>query len=390
MKKILFTVENYYPEMSGVPVVVKYLAEGLAQMNNYEVHVATRHPQGTKRLETYNSVIIHRFDINFNSFKLCVGDLDGYISFVKKGEFDSIICECTQCVTTDALYPYLNEISANKILHSHGFSGLSLRPYRIMGTFRNTIGNTLNYYRWRKYYQDIFPKYISKFDSVICLSVVDSDYKYLLKYDIPIYIIPNAVEAIFLGGINENKLQLYIDRPPFQYAVCVAYYNDVKNQIGILKEFYKSEACKNMGLVFIGTERNKYYIKLEKKKKQLEKKHGKREVHLLVGVLREHIPGIVKNAMMYLSGSKREAFSISLIESMAVGTPFIGTNVGNTRLLPGGCVIEKMDEMHFMIDKLYYNKKYRRKLSKEGKMYSMENCTIQQAVKNISNIIEEI
>lgn len=30
--KILFLVESYYPKTSGVPVVTKYLAEGLAKM----------------------------------------------------------------------------------------------------------------------------------------------------------------------------------------------------------------------------------------------------------------------------------------------------------------------------------------------------------------------
>lgn len=45
MKSILFLVENYYPRMSGVPVVVQYLAEGLLE-KGYDVSICTKWYEG--------------------------------------------------------------------------------------------------------------------------------------------------------------------------------------------------------------------------------------------------------------------------------------------------------------------------------------------------------
>ena len=38
--RIIFLAENYFPNVSGVPVVVKYLAEGLLE-RGYQVQVVT-------------------------------------------------------------------------------------------------------------------------------------------------------------------------------------------------------------------------------------------------------------------------------------------------------------------------------------------------------------
>ena len=49
--KITFIVESYYPKMSGVPNVVKYLAEGLAKNPKNIVSVITRLIDETKKKE---------------------------------------------------------------------------------------------------------------------------------------------------------------------------------------------------------------------------------------------------------------------------------------------------------------------------------------------------
>ena len=388
MKKILFTVENYYPQTSGVPVVVKYLAEGVAQKTIYEVHVATRLLKDTEQTEIFNNVFIHRFHIEYNNLKKATGEISNYITFILNGNFDCIILECTQCVTTDVLYPFFDQLSAKIILHSHGFSGLTLKPFKIMGTIKNTIGNTLNYYIWKYYYNITFPLYINKIKQFICLSTTDNDYRYLQEYNATIDVISNATEEVFFNNDINSTLEKYVDELPNQYAICVAYYNDVKNQLGILEEYYKTEASSKMGMVFIGTEKNSYYRKLSIRMQQLEAKYGHRCVHLLTDVKRQDIPGAVANAKMYLCGSKREAFSISLIETMAVGTPFVGTNVGNTSTLPGGIVIDDITDMCKAIDDLYFDSKKYKLLSQKGKKYAYKNCRANVAVEKLIKLIE--
>ncbi len=387
MKKILFAVENYYPNLSGVPVVVEYLAEGLEE--KYEVHVVTRRLGSLKSYEEYKGISIHRFDIKNNALKRAVGDIKGYVDFVVNGGFDVIILECTQCVTTDVLLPYLDRIKAKKILHSHGFSGLVLKPFRIMGTLRNTVGNTLNYFVWKNYYRNVLPGYLDKIDSFLCLSDVDCDYDYLMKKGIKVEILPNAAEDQFFPSGHECSLKKYIPSLKEKYAISVANYSDIKNQMGILKEFNKAGSSEFMDLVFIGTKRNDYYDKLETLARELKKKNGNLSVYLLHGVERKDIPGAVENASLYLCGSKWEAYSISLIESMALSTPFISTNVGNARALPGGVVVEDISKMSSTLDSLMKDEKKRQELSQRGRRFASANCRIEKAVEGLTGIIEE-
>lgn len=386
MKKILFTVENYYPNLSGVPIVVKYLAEGLTEY--YEIHIVTKSFGTLLPYEIHNNVYIHRFNIWNNRLKQARGEIDKYIDFVKNGKFNTIVFECTQCVTTDVLLPYIKELNAVKILHSHGFSGLALRPYRIMGTLRNTLGNTLNYCIWKRYYERVFPNYLSDFKQVLCLSNADNDYKYLLEHNIKASILPNAAEESFFKHGHECTLKKYIPNLSKKYAICVAYYNDVKNQVGIVNEFIKSESSQYMDLVFIGTEKNEYYDKVEALVNSLMMSNLQLHIHLLTGVERSDIPGAVENATLYLCGSKREAYSISLIESMAAGTPFIGTDVGNTSTLPGGIVISDISEMHKAIDELMSNDTKMTQLRTLGMKFAEENCRAKRAVEKLIDIIE--
>lgn len=390
MKRILFLVEDYYPKTSGVPVVVKYLAEGMAKYNKYDICVATKMVGGRVEKEVYNGVCIHRFNIRNNYLKRATGNVDEYLSFIINGHFDVIILECTQCVTTDAVLPILNQLESKVILHSHGFSGLSLVPFKIMSSFKATIGNTLNFYIWKKYYTDVFPKYINFLSHILCLSKVDNDYKYLKKYNVPISILPNAADEIFFKNIDVNNLEKYIPQAPQNYIVNVSYYSEVKNQIGILKEFFRAKTCENMALIFIGPQKNSYYRKLERQYFRM-KSQGRNlhKVYMLTGVAREDIPGIVKNATLYVSGSRREAFSVSLIEAMAVGTPFVGTNVGNTAELPGGLVVDNICEMHTQIDLILNDNFLYKMLQQNGIKYAYNECRTEKVLERLCQIIEE-
>lgn len=386
MRKILFAVENYYPNLSGVPIVVKYLAEGLK--NKYTVCVATRQVNKLSKYEMHNGIHIYRFDVKYNYLKRPKGEIKRYLNFLKDENFDIIILECAQCVTTDILLPHLSEISAVKILHSHGFSGLALKPFKIMGTLKNTIGNTLNYHIWKHYYDVVFPKYLPNIDKIVCLSNVDNDYKYLTRLGRDVVVISNAAEELFFIHGHNNTLSGYIPGLTSKYAICVAYYNDVKNQLGILTEFSRSKACREMSLVFIGTEKNNYYKKVEALLDKLKLNKPWLKVYLLTDVKRADIPGAVENATIYLCGSKREAYSISLIESMAVGTPFIGTNVGNSATLPGGVIISDISDMHIAIDELILDNDKLEQMSIAGRDYTIKNCRAQVAVEKLISVIE--
>lgn len=381
-KKILFTVPSYYPLESGVPVVVKYLAEGLA-IKGYDVHIATKAVTGCEKDELYKGVHIHRFNINYSAFKRIIGDIEKYINFITGSTWDVLICECTECPTTDAVLPYLDEIKAEKILHSHGFGGRERKFFQWRSTLRNTIANTVSFFIWKKYYAFQIKKHIRKFDICISLSEADKGKPYLEKYSkSEVKILENAADDMFFEKKSEkNALDRYIHMQHKKYVISVANYSEVKNQIGILKEFYK---CKSdIALLMIGSKVTPYYTRLIKLNKILEKKYGKREVHFIYAVDRSDLPDIIAGATIYVAGSSLEQYSISLIEAMACGVPFVSTNVGNARLLPGGVTVDRIGDLHKEIDRLINNPEKLNFFSTKGREYARANCRISVAVNRL-------
>ena len=384
--KILFLVESYYPKTSGVPVVTKYLAEGLAK-NGHDVSVVTTLVKDRCAEEVYNNVHIYRFDLRKTLSKKYVGDIIGYRKFVIAFKADVNVFECTECVTTDVLLPVLCQISGKKILHSHGFHGMKLKPFAWNMSFKYTIGNTYNWLRFKWYYNYYLKKYIHSFDAALCLSDVDSSKKWLEQNSKRVVVLQNAVDDMFDEPTSKLNIMPFVQLTK-PYLVSVAVYAKVKDQIGILHEFYKTNT--DCALVFVGPVENEYYNLLINEMHNLQKMApSKKDVYVLLGIPRKAIPNIIGNASLYLCGSKAEEYSISLIETMTKGVPFISTNVGNARILPGGITIDDISEMHTYIDRLLADKNAYDSLSAAGKAFVNENCRRVKAVEQLEKIIKE-
>lgn len=385
MEQVFFVVENYIPRMSGVPIVVQYLAEGLAQQG-YNVTICTRLYKGLPRQEIINGVQVYRFDIRKTMMKRYVGEIDQYRNFILSSHIDVLICECSECSTTDILLKDLHKIKAKKIFHSHGFAGMRLKFLKWNTNLKYTLGNTYNWLRFKWYYNITFKKYIQDFDVALCLSDVDSSKKWLEKNSKKVIVLQNAVNDIFYNSTSNQQIYPAIADLNKNYLLCVATYSKQKNQIDIVKEYFKTKT--DYALVFIGPEENEYYHLLKKEISNLEKFYGHRDILTLTHVPRPFIPNIIGNASLYLVGSRFEEYSISLIETMAKGIPFISTNVGNACILPGGITINKISEMHNQIDNLLKDKEKYEQLSRLGKAFVEENCRINKAVKLLSSIIK--
>ncbi len=386
--KILFVSENYYPNISGVPVVVQYLAEELVRRGN-DVAVLTREMDNAKGDENLNGVKIFRIHVYYDILKFYKGEIDRFVNFVRMYKADVIVLEGASVITTDILLPHLKNISGIKILHSHGFSRLLIKPFKKLSTFKNTIGNTYDWIRWRRYFSVTLPRYIKYINGVFCLSRIDSSYEYLKKiYKGNVNVIGNAADEAFFKPSESNVISKYTQEPIKSYFLSVANYMAVKNQIGILEQYYKS-GVKDYDMIFIGRERNYYYDALIQRKEELEKDFGHRNVHILNNIDRQDIPSIVEGAKLYLVGSEVEGFSISIIESMAKGVPFISTNVGNARELPGGITVDNINQMHEMLRDLINDNNRWRDLSEEGKQYAYDQCRVKVAVDKLERLITE-
>ncbi len=384
--KILFVSEKYYPYLSGVPMVVKYLAEGLAINNEITVATSISPTEKLPAIDEHNGVHIRRFVLWHNLAKRVKGDLPGIQGFVLDNFFDIIIIECGQAMTTDALLPVMALIKAPCILHAHGLSGLLCKPFSLKSDLKHTIGNTYNWIRMQLYYRLTFKCQCRHFAASISLTEFDSGYDYVTKNIRNNYVLCNAADDMFFEEAKESYKLLTEGKP---YLISIANYSIVKNQIEMMREFYKSKH-KEYALVMIGSTKTSYYYKLQKAKAELDKQYGEHAVFMLTNINRKYFPYILDNASAYLISSTHEEFSISMIEAMARSLPFISTNVGNAKQLPGGMVVDDIHNMHSAIDAMLDDDKERIRLGKEGKLYTFGNCRRHTAVDKLESIIREV
>ena len=390
--KVLFVSENYYPQTSGVPVVVKYLAEGLVK-KGHQVAVVTQSYKNPVKEEVLNGVKIYRKDIYNNYFKIPSGKTHDFINFVLTYNADATVIECTQCITTDLLLPHLSKMKGRIYFHIHGISGLTpgRKLFALKTDIKHTIGNTYNYLRGLRYFHHTLKKAMSCFNATMCLSEIDDGIEYIKMHSRKNYILDNAADNMFFDMeiCAQETLSKYTKLENKFYLMSCANYNYIKNQLGIIRQYYQAESSEKVSLVCIGSQNNDYYKECLKLVAEMETQYGHRDVHLLYGVERNDIPAILNKASLYLVGSFLEQYSISIIEAMSQGVPFVSTNVGNASLLPGGIAIENIDKMHDAIDSLLNDKTIYNVYSEAGRKFAYDNCRIDVAVEKLEKIISK-
>lgn len=392
MKKILITYENYLPKLSGVPIVLKYIAEGLVNQG-YDVTIITSSIDGTPDKEIINGVNIIRLNCRTTTLGY-KGNKVEYLKYIKSKEWDLIILVCSQCWTTDWVLKELDKVQVPKIFYPHGFSGLSINIFSDFKkcNIKKLIGKIIAKLRWNIYYKRFYV-YMKKFDHVVYLSNHDNAKKYGDEHGIENYsIIENAVNNIFFDQeLNFDIVaQKYSLLGCKKYFICVSNYIEEKRQEFSLEAFYKCEITNNYQMVYIGNNirGDKYYKKLKQLKLKYDSMYGKRNVIFLEQVDRNHIPTILKNSKMSLFSSINEQYPLVVIESMSCKIPFISTNVGNVENLPGGIVINDINDMSNKIRNLIIDNNFYNKLSEQGYNYVIKNCTISNSISKFDYIIK--
>lgn len=388
--KVLLTAFSYYPQRHGIVSVSKYLAEGLAE-NGHEVCVATcRNGLETVDEEVINSVFVRRFDFGESLLKKPIGDVKGYINFVKSYGQDVLIMECLQCHTTDVLLPILKDLNCKVLIHAHGAPGLYMKPFMLCDSIKHTIGNTYNWALRKWYYSCYFPKHAKYIDASLSCCVCATDLPYFNKTIKRNYILENSADKMFFADISDDidiKKQLGIKAK--NYIVNIATFSERKNQ-SLLLDIFVNTKLKDCALIIIGTEKNSYYRQLVKKAAHLSTKEGC-EIHIFdKSISRNQFPSIIKQAQLFVVTSKWEEYPITLVETMAVGTPFLSTLVGNAHTLPGGITARDESEFPILLKTLFDNPRKLERLSKMGREYAKTTNTPDIVISDLEAIINEI
>ncbi len=140
----------------------------------------------------------------------------------------------------------------------------------------------------------------------------------------------------------------------------VSNYYKEKGQDFVLRAYYLSQA--KIPLIFVGSLDRGYCLDyLQELKRQLDQKHGFKEVYFFYKIERSQVLALFQQATLFLHGSHAEVFPMVILESMQFGIPFICTDVGNVKELCAELVVTLPEQMADKINALlgdpdYYNK----------------------------------
>lgn len=378
--KIVFTLHSYFPFSNGISSTMGYLAEGLCT-KGYDVLVITHSHEGLPYKETINGVkIIRQYDGNAESYIHCINET--------VSEEDVLINVCVQTPTTDLLLPIIDKIrTKKKILYIHGIwhFGWTQRDKTSIHNIGSKIYNNL---KWRWYFYKN-TKNFKKYDVVTQLHEMDDGNIFFKKhYGIDSIIMENAADEAFFEK-QDDSIIIEKYTLPNEYLVCVANYSPLKNQELVLRAYYQSHS--NMELVFVGADESGYldYLKqIENKLRSRDYQSLEKKVRYYRDIPRGEIAPFVRNATAFLFGSVGEKFPVSIIEPMAAGVPFISTDVGIVRYLPGGEIVHNETEMSEAINKVVSDDKYRQELAKAGREYALVHMRVQEKVDELENVVK--
>lgn len=375
--KFLFTVASYFPIIGGVQMVTQNMAEELVKQG-HNVTVLISRQKGLEELNNYNGVYLEYFDLHTEKDKI-VGNTENYISYIKKKSesIDVLVNISVHSAMTDVLLRHINELKCVSILYLHGIYEFSWSKKDKSSTKR--IISKLYYNLRRIKFYNYFHKYAINYDLIIHLSKEDISMKYMEKYNITQnLIIHNSVGKSFF--LDSNK-KCNVD-----YFLHVANYAEHKNQEFSLRAFYSFNNC-NVKMIYIGAKENDYYRYLLKLNTSLELKYGKRNIEFFTNLNRNETIDKIKNAKAIILSSRVEKFPMVLVEGMACGKPFISTDCGIVKELPGGLVVNNINEMRLCMEKINKDSIFVEELSKDGKEYAIKNFSLE---KNINIFIDAI
>jgi glycosyltransferase involved in cell wall biosynthesis len=332
--RILHTVESYLPLKHGMSEVVRQLSERLVILG-HDVTVATSFYSG-RSVNVINGVNIMSFDIKGSLGEGIQGDVDEYIFFLSTQKFDVIVNFAAQQWASDICFELLPKLSAKKVFVPTGFSGLNLPAFS-------------NYFENMKTWMNLY-------DQHVFLSNNYRDINFAKKNNVRnLLLIPNgAAENEFLKIKDDFNIRTHLGLPSsIKIILHVGSFTGFKGHDEALEIFLKSKQM-NTALIFVGenfdfSEHGLFFAKKINwfRKFSFFSVFNRKSLKALLFFLknfksmykkvfalkltREQTIACYQQADLFLFPSLIECSPIVLFESLASKTPFLVTDVGNSK-----------------------------------------------------------
>jgi glycosyltransferase involved in cell wall biosynthesis len=310
--KILHTVEFYEPSHGGMQEVVKQISERLVKYGHSVTVATSKHSERT--VSTINRVAIKEFDISGNLVNGFNGvDIESYQQYLLNSDFDIVINFAAQQWATDLMLPLLPCINAKKVSVPTGFSGLFLSSYQ-------------------DYFENM-KTWMKQYDVNIFHTTTFQDIEFAKKNGIDNYVvISNGASEEEFGsetGIDARKM---LKIPDNRFLILFVGSFDGRKGHAEAIEIFKKANIMNATLVITGSVYSKRLFWETKIKAALSRINTmNKSILVMTSLPRPFIVELYKESDLFLFPSTWECSPIVLFESMAAGTPFLVTDVGNSK-----------------------------------------------------------
>ncbi len=339
---ILITVPTFPPFNSGLGNAVRLQALMLSQCGA-KVTVAT-HGEQRETQQHPEGYVIERFAVTGANFLATPlkGDVQGYTQFLRQSRFDVVLMNAWQNWAADVVLNNLSDIAGKKVMYSHGLATNIL-------TRTNWLRSFVRYVLWRPYAWKL-KRILRKLDGFFVLANDGCDSRFddlrlAKRLAVPFYVIPNALPDYALHAMQAN--------PPWsrrEGLIAIGAYHWTKGHDFVIRAYAQSQAKNKETLTFYGQSATTELRALEQLANSLgiEPKWLKFKEDLSG----EDLVPAYQKARLFLSGSHTECQPLTVLDTMALGTPFVARATGCLPFMAGGVTVKNEQAMASEIDRL--------------------------------------
>jgi glycosyltransferase involved in cell wall biosynthesis len=372
MKCVILT-PSYLPTLNGMAYAADLHAQLLISLG-VNTHIICPNVHGEPSNSVSNSgAFVHRFNVGGSGlfWNKIWGDLQGVEDKIVELGADLVIAEGWY-TWGSYLLGRMPKGDRKFFLASHGSSPVkkSIKPSDIIKWFGYTL-----------YDQKTQLSIIRKLDGALLLSTHQDNERFsdgvlLKKHSIPVFVCSNS--SIFLKN-DEQPRSL---NSPYTLTV-IGEMSENKNQLLAVDLLGELLNLHHVRLQLVYPMENSYSAQV---RSTVEQKNMSDHVTYLVGKHRNQLKEAISRSALILVVSNTEAQPIVVIDGLALGVPFVSTNVGCLSSMGGG-LTGSTDELISIVDRIFCDPAGYLQLSTDALEYYKDHCSVEVARRVIGEML---